>query len=331
MAAALSYLDNLGDRTRTRRDPVTDMESVLRHLDNVGPNIAFDQVQDIVSDFAFSEEDALSLWERCLDEVPSETVSPNVELLRIRVEYHLNTSSEAIVPLEELVVAHWSTPDVLREAAYMRYLLAERTAKRWYREQEEELEYELEGAKENLKSWMKSTDVSQEIGAWMAFGTSYVDKKGEPQADFLQEITEAGLAVEVVKSRLRKLRRESWHKKYREEVRKALKWALEAQNLDADNLRLCDLVNEIQDEIGVQPFVPDAGVIAGIERFVREDQLEEALAKLFTLEAYQYEANFLAYRFTRIRNQERRGTVTRGEANAEYASIAEDVLDLISS
>jgi len=230
-----------------------------------------------------------------------------------------------------LVAAHKGKPDVLQEAAYTRYLLAEQTAKRWYYEEYEKLDDELDGAKYNLKSLMDTKGKTQKSGAWMAFGTSYVDKEGKPRTDLDQEITQAGRAVAAVESRLRRLKRKSYHQKYKEEVHEALKWALEAQDLVVDNPLLRELINEMQDELGVQPLVPDADIVAKIEVLVQEDELEEALTKLSSFEAYRHDAILLTRRLTRIRRQERQSTVTREEANAEYASIAEGVVDLISS
>jgi len=85
------------------------------------------------------------------------------------------------------------------------------------------------------------------------------------------------------------------------------------------------------DAASTQPFVPDAEIIAEIEGLVREDQLAEALEKLSGLETYRHEATLLAQRLKRIRERERRGTVTRDDADAEYTRIAKAILDLISS
>lgn len=79
------------------------------------------------------------------------------------------------------------------------------------------------------------------------------------------------------------------------------------------------------------PVSLDEEVIAEIEKLVQEDQLAEALGKLSSIEAYRQDATLLTRRLSSIRQQERRGTIIRGDAAVEYTRIAQAILALISS
>lgn len=74
----------------------------------------------------------------------------------------------------------------------------------------------------------------------------------------------------------------------------------------------------------------DEALIAEIEGLVREDKLAEALKKLGEFETHRRTATLLASRLRRTQNRERRGTLTRDEADTKYTKIAQAILDLLS-
>jgi ActR/RegA family two-component response regulator len=75
----------------------------------------------------------------------------------------------------------------------------------------------------------------------------------------------------------------------------------------------------------------DAETIAEIRELVGQDQLEQVLEKLSGVKVYQREGAQLSRRLARVRRQNRQGTITRDDADAERARIAEAILDLFSS
>lgn len=80
-----------------------------------------------------------------------------------------------------------------------------------------------------------------------------------------------------------------------------------------------------------QLCVLDTSVRSEIESLVQKDQLAEALRRLSGIEMCGSEVALLTRRLNRIGKEERQGTATRDDANAERARIAKAVLDLISS
>jgi hypothetical protein len=79
-----------------------------------------------------------------------------------------------------------------------------------------------------------------------------------------------------------------------------------------------------------QPYIASAELIVEIKELVKADQLAKALARMARLEVDQDDVDLLTGRLNRVQQQERRGTITRPDANAERTRIAEAILDLVS-
>jgi hypothetical protein len=199
------------------------MRRVLSHLDKLGPRTAFKLISTIVKKMRRSDRDLL--WEWCLDELPANDESLDTQLLEARIEYHLETAASAVDTLEKLVATHKEDPYALREAAKMRFLLAEETAQRRHVEELQEAESDLELAQEYLMSLVEADD------GWNAFGLSYVDEQGNPQKSLDREIREASEEYRQAITLEEELQTSGYERYYKEELRTALGWALEAQRL----------------------------------------------------------------------------------------------------
>jgi CheY-like chemotaxis protein len=113
---------------------------------------------------------------------------------------------------------------------------------------------------------------------------------------------------------------------------------LRAAGIDTRQVRPPEKIGRIAQatllcEIGVSTAgsEPDAGTIAEVRELVSQDQLEQALKTLSNIEVYKRDGAQLSRRLARIRRQNRQGTMTRDDTDAEYARIANAILDLISS
>jgi len=95
-------------------------------------------------------------------------------------------------------------------------------------------------------------------------------------------------------------------------------------------LRQYESTNSTPELETAKAYVLDASTIANIERLVQEDQLAEALQRLYGIESYRSEATLQTQRLSRINRQERQGIITRGEAAAERTRIADAILGLIA-
>lgn len=91
------------------------------------------------------------------------------------------------------------------------------------------------------------------------------------------------------------------------------------------------VLGEPETERYVQAPGLDAEIVTELRNLVREDHLEAALDALSSLTKYQLHADLLVHRLNRINSQEQKGTIHRGEVNAERSGIAEKILRLISS
>jgi len=220
---------------------------VISHLDNLGVDLTFATIRKIESEFCSPTQDTL-LWEKCLDEVSRKSPSsPNAMFLRAKVEYHLNMSSDTLEEYGQLVAAAMDRPDVLQEAARARFSLATEAAHRAYRMDLDEATSDLEFAEHNLQSLTEAKRVTEQSGAWVEFGSRYVDEDSKPQVDLDYEIDEAENVVKAAKARLRSLDPNEY---YRTEISVALDWALRAQRLGADNTELRQLIMEMRRELG---------------------------------------------------------------------------------
>jgi hypothetical protein len=73
----------------------------------------------------------------------------------------------------------------------------------------------------------------------------------------------------------------------------------------------------------------DEETIDKIERLVSGDELEDAINILYNTQRYHNDAIGLSRRFMHILKQERAGTITQAQANAEFAIIGQSILALI--
>lgn len=84
-------------------------------------------------------------------------------------------------------------------------------------------------------------------------------------------------------------------------------------------------------ELSHQSVVPDAAIIAEIKESVQKDQLEDAAKKLSSLEGYQDEGSSLLRRLNRTQGKERKGTISRQDAEVERNKIGDAFLQITSS
>lgn len=201
-------------------DFVSRIISVISDLDTgtLTLETAFYLTREILEESPCPAED---IWESCRRELSRRELSLETLLFKARVECYLGTRY-AVDALIELAGVGGNRPELLHEAALLRFRLAGDTAERLYDEERPKAKLEFDEAAERLRSLYRSqSQIAHRSG---------------------KEIKHARRAFERADSKLGKLKDEY----YLEEVDEALRWARSAQEFDRDNPALCELVVRLQ-------------------------------------------------------------------------------------
>jgi hypothetical protein len=255
---------------------------VVSRLDVLGSEFVFDRIAKIVDDYGGSPEDSESLWEAGLEEASRMATSLSRDFFRARVEYHLHIGTGGIDSVEELVDAHPDVPEVLEEAARMRFHLASETTRRVYRAELKEVEAQCDWAEENLWSLVEAGEESEDSGAWVALGpvTLAGEERVEPRVAYRRAIGRAERRVQKAKSKLQALRRTGDGRHYKKEVEQALKWALRAERLGADRSSIRELIAQMRWEMHADEGAFDVAS-DGARRRVDRAKLRRVLSEYF--------------------------------------------------
>ncbi len=222
---------------------------VASWLDTLGVELTFATIQQIESQFCPPAQQP-QLSEICLDEVErrgSSLNTLNTLFFRARVEYYLDIAGDALEKYGQLVVAAMDRPEVLLEAARVRFTLAGKAARLAYERAREDAEEQYLHAEEDYLSLIEAVTDTQRSGLWEIFGSDYVDEDGQPQKNKEEEIARAKRALNEARQRLKDLDAKFF---YRMELQDALGLALRAQRLGTDSPELRQLIAEIQEELG---------------------------------------------------------------------------------
>lgn len=209
---------------------------------------AFRIAYDILSESPRGPEET---WDRCREELPCRVGPRDVLLFRARVEYELNTAY-AVEALEDLVKACGDRAEVLRDAAEMRFEMADETARRLYKDERPQAMQRRDRAVEELRS--------------------LYSKGAESSKGKVKEIRQAQAELERAEFKLGKLRDEY----YVDEVEEALAWAVSADALDPGSQSPCDLVIKLQ-QARIRRLL-DSGMIC-VNRVVLLDGLRRSFGE----------------------------------------------------